>query len=158
MTELPRPENDGTTHINVYSKANTDLGRFLSNFSGPPVDTDDGTFRTVEGYWQWLRTPEDWAGREAFREADGWEAKRLSKRVKDECEDRPKVDRAFKRKIGRAILDKILKSGYTDAFAESELPFEHYYVFGDRQVRGSHQWLMGVLEHIREIVAEHADT
>jgi hypothetical protein len=35
-------EQDGTTHINIYSKGKTELGRFLTNFAyigiGYPID------------------------------------------------------------------------------------------------------------------------
>jgi len=30
------PEEDGITHINIYSKGKTDLGRMLSNFAKLP--------------------------------------------------------------------------------------------------------------------------
>lgn len=152
--ELPKPEHDGVSHINIYSKANTPLGRFLSNFNGPPVDTEDGRFATVEGYWQWLRTPERWPDRDAFRDAGGYEAKKLSKRVKDAYDDRPGVDTAFKRKIARVILQKIITAGRVREVAESALPFTHYYMFGDRQVAGSHRWVVDTIERIREILKD----
>lgn len=36
------PEEDGITHINIYSKGKTDLGRMLSNFAKFPIETVDG--------------------------------------------------------------------------------------------------------------------
>lgn len=33
MTKCPNPEEDGITHINIYSKGSTELGRLLSNFA-----------------------------------------------------------------------------------------------------------------------------
>ena len=48
------PQNDGITHINVYSKGKTTLGRWLTNFAHTPIDTIDGHFESIEGYWYWL--------------------------------------------------------------------------------------------------------
>jgi hypothetical protein len=39
-----KPEDDGKTHINVYSKGLTELGQFLSNFAEAPAQTPDGEF------------------------------------------------------------------------------------------------------------------
>ena len=52
-------EDDGVTHINVYSKGATALGRALSNFARiPVVVVPNGRFESVEAYWYWLRVME----------------------------------------------------------------------------------------------------
>ena len=52
-------EDDGITHINVYSKGATALGRALSNFARIPVMVvPNGRFESVEAYWYWLRVME----------------------------------------------------------------------------------------------------
>ncbi len=50
-------KKDGVDHINIYSKGKTSLGRFLSNFVQADIETEDGDFASVEGYWYWLTCP-----------------------------------------------------------------------------------------------------
>ena len=47
------PSTDGIDHINIYSKGKTSLGRWLSNFAKSPIETEDGHFDSIEGYWYW---------------------------------------------------------------------------------------------------------
>lgn len=53
------PKDDGITHMNVYSNARTELGRALSNFHHHPYGTyyrtPHGEFKTLEGYYHYLR-------------------------------------------------------------------------------------------------------
>lgn len=53
------PKDDGVTHINVYSKARTGIGLKLSNFYSSPTGiyyrTPHGPFKTLEGYYHYLR-------------------------------------------------------------------------------------------------------
>lgn len=50
---------DGITYINVYSDGRTFVGREASNFAEGNYHTPDGIFRTLEGYYHWLRI-RDW--------------------------------------------------------------------------------------------------
>ena len=51
------PKEDGVSHINVWSRGTTDLGRDLSNFAHTPfVHPRYGPFQSVEGFWYWLST------------------------------------------------------------------------------------------------------
>jgi hypothetical protein len=44
-----KPSEDGVTHINVYSRGNTELGRLLSNFAHTPFSHPEfGEFASVE--------------------------------------------------------------------------------------------------------------
>ena len=54
-----RPEDDGRTHVNVYSRGRTSLGRDLSNFAHLPFELDGLAFASVEGFWFWLVTGVD---------------------------------------------------------------------------------------------------
>ena len=48
----PRKEDDGVTHINVYSRGVTSLGRSLSNLAECNIEHQYfGHFRTLEGLW-----------------------------------------------------------------------------------------------------------
>jgi len=62
--------DDGLSHINIYSKGMTELGRLLSNFANTPVNTpQDGKFTSIEGYWYWLLGKND--NREVLRTLHG---------------------------------------------------------------------------------------
>lgn len=45
------PLNEGVNHINIYSKSNNALGKFLTNMNNYPVETPHGKFRSVESYY-----------------------------------------------------------------------------------------------------------
>ena len=138
-----KPGEDGITHINVYSKGKTELGVALSNFTYAPfIHPEDGEFNYVEGYWYWLGCKDD-----RLRKLCGYKAKELGRelRAKDWREDeetKRKVRLALDAKIKQdPLLQRLLK--------ESSLPFEHYYVYGDKLVEVKKgRW---VLEHIELI-------
>ena len=67
-------EEDGITHVNIYSQGKTKLGKWLSNFSHTPIDTEDGHFESIEGYWYWLVT--DNINKDILRGLYGYEAKK----------------------------------------------------------------------------------
>lgn len=46
---------DGVTHLNVYSKASTELGRWLSNFEQVSLSLPEGEFESLEGYYHYLK-------------------------------------------------------------------------------------------------------
>jgi len=51
---------DGVTHINIYSKGKTKLGRLLTNFAHTPfTHAEYGQFASVEGFWYWIRDGKD---------------------------------------------------------------------------------------------------
>lgn len=54
MTEFEVNE-DGITHINVFSKSRSKLGRMLSNFANTSVTTETDKFITVESWWYWMK-------------------------------------------------------------------------------------------------------
>lgn len=69
------PNEDGVTHINIYSQGKTELGRMLSNFYKCRIDTKDGVFNSVEGYWYWLGI-EDCKEKDALKTLSGYQAKK----------------------------------------------------------------------------------
>jgi hypothetical protein len=138
------PNDDGITHINVYSNGHTDLGRFLSNFAHTPIVTIDGRFESIEGYWYWLLS-----GDERLRELYGWDAKRIGREVsKGDWLKKPE----HKEAICNAITIKIMGAApyMIDLFKDSTLPFVHYYVFGDKVVEPERgKWVIEWLETLR---------
>ncbi len=133
------PNKDGIDHINIYSKAKTDLGRFLTNFAYAPMSTEDGYFSSVEGYWYWLSCKDD-----KLRKLYGFQAKQVGR----ECGGKDWLDtEEFKSKI-LAAIDQKLKSHteYMKQLQECSLPLKHYYVYGDKVVEPKDgRW---ILDHL----------
>lgn len=139
---------DGVTHINIYSKAKTNLGRWLSNFTHAPINTEHGWFHSIEGYWYWLPTAND-----RLMNLSGHEAKKLGK----ESEVIIKIDsELFIKKIKRA-LDLKLKSNNLalSEFALSTLPFCHYYEYGGKRVDAGYDWIVEHFEDRRKLMKEY---
>ena len=141
------PEEDSITHINIYSKSKSDLGKFLTNFSYSPIITEDGKFNSIESYWYYLSTNIKWE-QLRLRRLSGFEAKKYGQAIKNPT----RIDENdFKRKIKLAINYKIINSDYYEEFIKSELPFTHYYNFGGKVVEPvQHHWLVEYFEELRE--------
>jgi len=130
---------DGVAHINIYSKGRTEVGRWLSNFTHSPIETEDGYFESIEGYYYWL-TRRD----ERLRTVSGWSAKELGKSI-EKVEEIEKEQ--FKNKIRKA-LDLKIKTRPKWLVEKVNLPLEHYYEYGGKRVyRPEHNW---IVEHIEK--------
>lgn len=139
---------DGITHVNIYSKGKTKLGRMLSNFYASPIITVDGNFNSVEGYWYWLSCPNDYPHKNDFRTLVGWQAKERGREVgARDWLDSP----AFKLKIYNAILSKLLLDDeILQEFLTNKLSFRHYYVYKDKIVEPKEgRWIIELFEFLR---------
>lgn len=141
------PLTDGKDHINIYSKAKTRLGKFLTNMSDVPVKTKHGVFQSMEGYWYWLSTGEQ---HDFFRDAQCFEAKKRGKEL-----DRSR-NSTFQQDIKDAMYEKLLQyPAMLELFKKSELPFTHYYFFGqddDRTVvYPAFDWITAEWERLRKL-------
>lgn len=117
------PAMDGISHINIYSKAATQLGRALSNFAHIPFEIPgEGEFASVEGYWYYLGTG---CKHEKLRTLHGYEAKKFGKNLeKVPCPD-------FQQRIENAVRCKMeALPALKEAFKKSTLPLQHYYYYG----------------------------
>lgn len=142
---MVNPNEDGVTHINVYSKGNTKLGRQLSNFSHTPfIHPEDGHFKSVEGYWYWLSTKDD-----KLRSLYGYKAKEYGRSIggKDWLEDDE-----FKRKIRLAIRSKIDNDFFLKSdFLNNKLPLKHYYVYSSKIIEPKEgMWVIEYLEQLKD--------
>lgn len=143
---------DGTEHINIYSKGETKLGRDLSNFAALSIKTLDGTFSSLEGFWYWLSVSSACAEREKLRYLAGHEAKSLGRALRGSDYS---ADPLFKLKIVHAMVGKLIMHPALFAdFKASTLPFRHYYVYGgDKQIEPENgQWVVTVWETLRTLV------
>jgi len=137
---------DGINHINVYSKGKTPLGRFLSNFTKCELNTEDGRFNSIEGYWYWLGCQNRF-GSDKLRDLCGFEAKRMGRHL-GAADWLP--EGIFRQKIKKAIKNKIMWSDYWIDFINSTLPFTHYYEYGDKVIQvPSSKWIIEYLEELR---------
>lgn len=116
--------DDGKTHINAYSRGRTALGQFLSNFARHYIETPDGAFMSVEGYWYWLSSHCD-----DLRGMSDYYAKQYG-------ESHPKIfhDPDFNANILKAIDYKIktMPEELAKEFFASRLPIVHYYPLNGR--------------------------
>lgn len=144
------PKEDGVSHINIYSKGSTALGRFLSNFSDCRIHTEDGYFRTIEGYWYWLAVGDD-----RLRKTSGWESKKLGRELM--APDWPKTE-GFEQKIMKAIMIKMQTPWCVNQLIRSGTkPFYHYYVYGSKVVIVKDGlWMINLITEFRdELVKGH---
>lgn len=140
------PNQDGNTHINIYSRGKTELGRFLTNFAHSPIITEDGPFTSIEGYWYWLSNRN-----EKMRSVSGGNAKKVGKTY-------PKTtqlsEQEFQRKIREACWIKIhSNNAMLRLFKTSTLPFTHYYVFANNFVKDAgYKWIIDIWELFRTFI------
>lgn len=129
------PLEDGKTHLNLYSRANTELGRFCSNFAYCPIKTEDGHFDSIEGYWSWLGISENNPKRDEFRTLSGYQAKKMKGDLFAEG-DPGRFDPNFIRKIRDAIHLKFKTPKATELMNKYKellsLPLCHYYTYGNK--------------------------
>lgn len=127
-----RPEDDGVTHINVWSKGKTELGRLLSNFAHTPFKHPEyGHFSSVEAFWYWLSLG---GTNNELRTLYGYQSKQAGRLIREEILKHSKLPfvEDFEAKIKSAILCKILQNeSLKELLKNSTLPFSHYYVWGE---------------------------
>lgn len=134
-----RAEDDGRTHVNVYSQGKTELGRLLSNFAHAPFKLDGLEFASVEGFWFWLKT-----GRDEVRGLHGSTAKKVGGSLPP-IRSEPSWD-----ELKRAYLAKLAAHPRIKAMlAANRLPFAHYYVFNGAKVRADkYLWTVNLWEEV----------
>jgi hypothetical protein len=164
------PQDDGITHINIYSKAKTTLGRLLSNFACTPFEHPlDGRFSSIEGYWYWLKIqighsydnfpPEQELNE--LRILHGYKAKQhgqdLLNKYKNEMSWNAAYEKAFRVQIKQSFLAKISHSKSLEGMiVVSELPFTHYYCFGSKVIEPKqYNWQVEFWEKLREGLKKH---
>lgn len=148
MTEW-KPQNDGITHINVYSKGKTDVGRWASNFQLAPFSHPKyGRFSSVEALWYWLSVPETEPARDILRFSHGTEAKKLGRRLRGQDWVRtPNFEADIKAGI-RAKYEA--HPAELEALRATALPLAHYYVmYGKIFYVPDADWILAELDAIR---------
>ncbi len=132
MTKPLDPNQDGKSHINIYSSGKTVLGRALSNFAHCRFTHDElGQFSGMEGLYYYLKTGKK---HESFRRLAGYAAKKLGRSLPTVMMDKDEFHRLLKigcrciyrdnPKIHDLILDQVIEN------KGEVLPFTHYYTNG----------------------------
>lgn len=142
------PNDDGVTHINMYTGARTQLGRMMTNLADIPIDHPEyGRFACLEGFYHWLATGMQYNG---YRFLNGFAAKRFANQhVKVNVHNfQSEIAYAFKLKVDQTPELK-------QAIVDSNLPFMHYYVHRSAMhapkvvLQPHHEWQCEVWEDIR---------
>lgn len=140
MTTKINIEEDGVSHINIYSQGKTELGRLLSNFAFFAFEhPEHGFFTSIEGLWYWLGV-EDKEAANVLRYVYGHEAKKVGRELRgkdwNDSED-------FKDSIIQALEMKASHPKIKKLLSENPLPFYHYYVYNGRVVEVKEgQWIL----------------
>lgn len=122
------PDTEGIDHVNIYSKSNTRLGRFLSNFTYAPIALNGhGQVYTIEGLWYYLMLGEKYP--ELLTVRYGAEAKKLGKFLVEREGRKPPEDYLViiycaclqKIRVHDALMPILLRDG---------LILRHYYAYG----------------------------
>lgn len=129
------PEEDGVTHINIYSKGKTKLGRALTNFASLSFKHPlYGKFESMEGYWYWIKTGYQ---HEELRTLSGFKAKEVGNKF--EVVDNPN----FHVEVLQGIKCKLYqRPNLLKAVLQNNLPLKHYYCYGGKAVpaKGGINW------------------
>lgn len=137
---------DGVDHINIYSQGKTPIGKFLSNFALSPIQTEDGQFNSIEGYWYWLgcKHPQ----KDKLKKAWGYYAKMLGREFGS-----PNWidDDIFKDKIRKAIKIKLESNPtFLNELNQLKLPLTHYYIYqGKRIYARKAEWVIEYIESFK---------
>lgn len=157
------PHEDGITHINIYTRGSTQIGRFLTNLSGYRIysSTFDKSFPTVEHLWFWLKTNDD----RILEVGNPFNIKPFIKNNKiiilNNIPD-------FKKIIIKSFVQKLKNLSNNDKelfnlFYESTLPFTHYYFYGEKEnakviEQPQHEWQVKAWERIRHEIKKPGAT
>lgn len=148
------PTKDGIDHINIYSKGETELGQWLSNFAHTPIDLPEGRFNSLEGYWYYLLTPDDVPEKDILKKCWGFETKKLGRKLTEQ--DWPTNFELvhFKYKFTMAMQDKIDQHPIIkNLLKESTLPFKHYYLYNDKLIEPKNcKWILDFWEDYRNTI------
>lgn len=141
---------DGVTHINIYTKGESVLGKWMSNLADSPFMIEGKTFKSLEGYWYYLGLP-NIPEKEALTNVNGFQAKKLGKELR--AKYNPVQLEDFEVRIKKAILCKLL--AYPDmvqALSESTLPFTHYYEYNGKRIKAGFEWITQFWEGLRYVL------
>jgi hypothetical protein len=159
-------ENDGIDHLNIYSNAKTELGQLLSNFAATPFIYNGWSFSSVESAWYVYRIQQRCSKYNDIAEitedlytlskTSGYRAKELGK----------ELIKKYLAEDTKAPSEKVLKQLYlckldynpyiTEMLMKNDLPFTHYYVFGNKITEATNYlWTVELWNVVKQELIEH---
>lgn len=148
------PDEDGITHINIYSQGKTELGRMLSNFYHSPfVYEPYGSFASAESFWYWYLTGQQ---HNHLRNLSGFEAKKEGRKYRNDRLDVNGLTNEDLEVMEQMLVHKIAYNPkIANLLKESTLPLVHYYDYHGRViVPEGIDWLSASYEDIRTVLKE----
>ncbi len=171
--------DDGETHINIYSNSKQWLGRALSNFTHTPLVLDGLEFESLEGYYHYLKAQRaiidnpkvvlkeaDLAiidelrglyGREA--QVKGRAVRRLLIMAGMRINDIPNEE--FINHFKTALHDKVVSNPeLLQAVLDNELPYVHYYIVKGKSIvhREHFNWLPDLMAEVSyDLIKEYGN-
>lgn len=118
------PREEGITHINIYSKSNSTLGRVLSNWTPAAIDISIGKFNSVEGLIFYLGSFDN-----RLRGMVGYDAKTFGEKVDRNIRLPKDVFRALVIEGMESKIKNVKKVNLQlfNQFVGLEMPLTHYY-------------------------------
>ena len=151
------PKLDGKTHINIWAKGSTFIGKFLSPRTLCELNMPEGRFLCVAAYWYYLTSKED----RRLNHCYDWETELLATQLTPlpKKQQLPAVE--LQTKIKKAFDQKIKWSEYwKEEFTESTLPFLYYHIDAEGNVvdeSRKYRWLLNHLEARRTLLQQRRD-
>jgi len=145
---IPEGE-DGVTHINIYSKGKTFLGRWLTNFAHTEFEYKAIKFASLEAFWYWSLCNDP-----SLCKLYGHQAKIAGKEI---LKQKGIPQYFINEELIKEAIDIKLKT-YPEKMrelAESTLKFTHYYEYGDKRVEAGYEWVTEHFELRRKQLKEY---
>lgn len=141
-----KAEDEGETHINVYSQSNFTLGKFLSNFAHAPFLYKNEEIASVEGLWYAKIT-----GKNELKQLSGFEAKKAGRKFDVIADIFSEIEMA------EIYICKLLTyPAAKKALLENKLPLVHYYMFNNvKKDANDTLWLAKLWEKIAFYLKEN---
>lgn len=135
---------DGLDFINIYSRGETKIGKWMSNFQKINIIIDGKNVSSLEGYWYYLLT-----GKSYLLRLHGYSAKMHGMKESRIYEE----DDAFREKFIKAI-DLKIKSNIT-MFSEFlnydiNIPLVHFYAKDKGKPIKEHDWFISHIDKRRK--------
>ena len=151
-------QDDGKTHINVFSKSRSVLGRLLSNFAHTPIEVDGLKFESIESWWYWTKMNNINKSElfpvfeqdilDSIRNKIGKEAKEYFRSLYKSDSSLFSPEKEELKNVYKLKLET--HSNIKEMLIENKLPIDHYYVMFDKKVptEGS-MWTAKLWEEIK---------
>ena len=150
--------DDGKTHINVFSKSRSVLGRLLSNFAHTPIEYKGLRFESIESWWYWMKMNNINAAElfpvfdqellDSIRSKIGKEAKEYFRSLYKSDSSSFSPEKEELKEVYKLKLEA--HPNIKEMLIENKLPIDHYYVMFDKKTSAdSTMWTAQLWEEIK---------